>query len=234
MQVSRSSELETIAQTAWRDYHYGNKEVLNDIYDSIIPFCLRVSSKTCGKYIHEFDEEASIARLAIIEAFDRYEPGRGSFLLYLARVVRSRIIDYQRQEKRRPLPFSFLKETRLDDFNFDGENQVEEILDDLSRQEEIHRFRGLLSDYQIDFKDLVAGGPRQIRAREKALVIAWKIARDEEMTAWLMKNKTLPLKELERRYAVNRKTADRYRKYIIAAVLVAVYDLPLLKTYIES
>lgn len=233
MQVSRSNELETMAQTAWRDYHSGNKEVLNDIYNSILPFCLRVSSKTCGKYIDEFDEEASIARLAIIESFDRYEPERGSFLLYLARVVRSRIIDYQRKEKHRPIPFSFLKENQYAENIFSSENQVDEILDDLSRQEEIHRFRGLLNDYQIDFNDLVTGGPRQLRAREKALAIAWIIARDKEITAWLMKNKTLPLKELESRYAINRKTADRYRKYIIAAVLVVVYDLTLLKTYIE-
>lgn len=233
MQVSRSSELETIAQTAWRDYHSGNKEVLNDIYNSIIPFCLRVSSKTCGKYIEEFDEEASIARMAIMEAFDRYEPERGSFLLYLARVIRSRLIDYQRKEKHHPLPFSFFQEKKYAEIITGDKNQVEEILDDLSRQEEIDRFRGLLSEYQIDFKDLVIGGPRQLRAREKALAIAWIIAGDKEITASLIKNKALPLKELEGRYAINRKTADRYRKYIIAAALVVVYDLTLLKTYIE-
>jgi RNA polymerase sigma factor len=233
MQVSRGNELETIAQTAWRDYHSGNKEVLNDIYNSIIPFCLRVGSKTCGKYIDEFDDEASIARLAIIEAFDRYEPERGSFLLYLARVVRSRIIDHQRKEKNRPLPFSFLKDKQYTPTSFISETQVEEILDDLSRKEEIARFKALLNTYQIEFSDLVTGGPRQLRAREKALTIAWVIARDEEITAWVVKNKTLPLKQLESRYEINRKTADRYRKYIIAAVLIVIHDFTLLRTYIE-
>lgn len=232
MQVSRN-ELETMAETAWQDYNSGNKDVLNDFYPRILPFCLRVSSKTCGRYIGEFDEEASITRLAIIEALEKYDPQRGGFMLYLARVVRSRIIDYQRREKQRPVPFSLLKHKVFTEVSGSGENEVEEILDDLSRQEEIHRFSTILSEFQIDFKDLVGVAPRQQRAREKALAIARLIAKDEEMCAWLMRNKTLPLKELENRYAINRKTADKYRKYIIAAVLIVVYDLPLLKTYIE-
>lgn len=233
MQVSRNNELETIARHTWQDYHSGNKAALSDFYSNVMPFCLRVSSKTCGKYINEFDEEASITRLALIEAFEKYNPQRGSILFYLAQVVRSRVIDHQRQEKRRPVPMAVLPEKEYNEIATVKENQVEEILDDISRQEEIHRFRILLNEFEINFRDLVDNGPKQARARDKANAIAWLIAGDEEVTSLLLKNKTIPLKLLERKYAVNRKTVDRYRKYIIASVLVAVYDLPTLKAYIE-
>jgi RNA polymerase sigma factor len=233
MHVSRSQELEAIAQGTWQDYHSGNKEALSDFYSLIMPFCLRVSSKTCGKYIGEFDEEASISRLAMLEAFEKYNPQRGSFLLYLAQVVRSRIIDYQRKEKKRPIPFSLLSEKTYKDTGLIQENQIEEIIDELSRKEEIYRFKTLLARFDIDFKDLVTSGPRQAGAREKALAIARLIVSDEEITGWLMEKKMLPIKEMERRFAVNRKTVDRYRKYIIAAVLVETSDLPFLKNYLK-
>ena len=165
MQVSRSNELETIARHTWQDYHSGNKAALSDFYSNVMPFCLRVSSKTCGKYIDEFDEEASITRLALIEAFEKYNPQRGSILFYLAQVVRSRIIDYQRREKRRPIPISVLSQKEYSEIAAIKENQVEEILEDISRQEEINRFRTLLSEFDIDFVDLVDNGPKQARAR---------------------------------------------------------------------
>ncbi|MGI5912987.1 MAG: sigma factor [Syntrophomonadaceae bacterium] len=231
MQVSRD-ELEAIAQNAWQEYHYGNKNILNDFYPGIIPFCLRVSSKTCGKYIEEFDEEASITRMAIFEAMEKYDPQKGGFLFYLARVVRNRTIDHQRREKQKPVPFSFLKNRFFLERDI-GQGEIEDILDDLSRQEEIQRFSNMLGEFKINFKDLVGMAPKQQRTRGNALSIAWLIVKDEELCNRLFRSKTLPLKELESKYTINRKTADKYRKYIIAAVLILVNDFPLLKNYIE-
>ena len=193
MQLSRN-ELEIMAETVWQDYNSGNKDILNDFYPRILPFCLRVSSKTCGRYIEEFDEEASIARMAILEAFENYNPQRGNFMYYLARVVHSRIIDYQRREKKRPVPLSFLKHKVATDIS-SGENEIEEILNELSRAEEIKRFSAVLGEFQITLKDLAELAPKQQRARDKALAIAWLVAKDTEMCTLLLQKKTLPLKE---------------------------------------
>ena len=46
------------------------------------------------------DEELSIAMLAFYEAVLGYEKGRGAFLPYAARAIRSRLIDHYRSEKR--------------------------------------------------------------------------------------------------------------------------------------
>lgn len=47
-----------------------------------------------------------------------------------------------------------------------------------------------------------------------------------------MENKMLPNKILEERYMINRQIMDRYRKYIIAAVLIIVNDFSYLRPYI--
>lgn len=49
-----------------------------------------------------------------------------------------------------------------------------------------------------------------------------------------MDKKLLPIKELESRYHVNRKLVDRYRKYIIANVLIIRKNLTLLQPYIQA
>jgi len=98
--------LELLVYEGWKRYHAGDKEAIEDIYEDLMPFCLRVCSRTCGSYIDDSDEEASIARVSIIEAFDRYEPEKGAILIYLGRVIRNRIIDYKRSEKRKNDRFS--------------------------------------------------------------------------------------------------------------------------------
>lgn len=71
------TSLNSMLDQVWKDYHNGDKEALNNIYEHLMPFCLRVSSKTCGRYITDHDEEASIARLAILEALEKYDPAKG-------------------------------------------------------------------------------------------------------------------------------------------------------------
>ena len=67
MYSPEQTNLNRMLDQVWKDYHNGNKEALNNIYKHLMPFCLRVCSNTCGRYITDHDEEASIARLAIIE-----------------------------------------------------------------------------------------------------------------------------------------------------------------------
>ena len=168
MYSPKQTNLNRMLDQVWKDYHNGNKEALNNIYEHLMPFCLRVCSNTCGRYITDHDEEASIARLAIIETLEKYDPARGSGLVFLGQTIRTRIIDYKRKEKKHSLlPITFLtsKETRLtgavDDYFF------EEILDNLARSQEIEKLKYILGGFNISFEDLVQVSPRQARSRQK-------------------------------------------------------------------
>jgi len=212
-------------------YQAGEINALDDIYDYLYQFCLRVIAKTTGKYINSEDEAAGIISGVVLDALDKYDPGKGTFTVYLGQSVRNRTIDVMRKEKRNPsIPFSTLG----DDFRetaIDGEF-YENIIDDIARKQEIVKLAGILREFQLSFEDLAASSPRQAKTREKAQLAAHLIARDAEMTNYLLRRKTLPNKILEEQHFINRSILDRYRKYIVAAALIIINDLDFLKPYV--
>lgn len=214
-------------------YQLGDDAAIEDIYNDLLPFCLRVASKTCNRYINMQDEEASIAQISIMEACQKYNPERGSFYAFLGQVIRNRIIDYKRREnKQRTINFSELNGNR-DIFQEPAdEDCFEDILDDLVRQQEIEQFKELLGEYQISFEDLCKVSPKYSSAREKAIKVACIIAQNHELSEHLLVKKSLPASDLMKRFSISNKVLDRYRKYIIAGVLVLKYDLSYLKPYV--
>lgn len=233
MYSPEQTNLNSMLDQIWKDYHNGDKDALNNIYEHLMPFCLRVCSKTCGRYVTDHDEEASIARLAIIETLEKYNPAKGSGLVFLGQTIRNRIIDYKRKEKKHSLlPITFLtgNGTGLTGEVDDGFFEV--ILDDLARSQEIEKLKYILDDFNICFEDLVHVSPRQTRSRKKVNRVIDIIVANDELSSYLMKKKMLPMKELEKTWQVNRKLADRYRKYIITAVIIHLNDFPYLKSYI--
>jgi RNA polymerase sigma factor len=213
-------------------YQAGDRLAIDDIYNDLLPFCLRVASKTCSRYITIQDEESSIAQIAILEALEKYQPDRGSFYYFLGQVIRNRIIDYKRREiKAQTIPFSDLGDQK-DAYEQVDDDYFEKILDDLDRQREIEKFKNMLGEYQISFEDLYKASPRHSGAREKAMKVAGLIAQSSELSEHLFVKKSLPARALEEKFDINHKLLDRYRKYIIAGVLILKYEFSYLKPYV--
>ncbi|MCK9526010.1 MAG: RNA polymerase subunit sigma, partial [Limnochordia bacterium] len=101
------------------------------------------------------------------------------------------------------------------------------------RREEIFRLDQLLSHYGIRFADLVKISPKHQDARNRALQVARTLAGEPEFLAYLTTKKSLPLKELEERVSVSRKTLERQRKYIICLTLVLIGDFHHLREYLN-
>ncbi|HRW13121.1 MAG TPA: sigma factor [Syntrophomonas sp.] len=215
------------------DFRNGNKAALDDIFEQLMPFCLRVCSKTCGKYIYDNDDEASIARLALVEALEKFDPAKGTMMVFIGQVIRNRVIDYKRKEQKQSI-ISFKLFSRGEDrFEQEAdESFFEEIIDSLARKQEIDALQGLLQPFNIAFHELPALSPQQDKTRLSAQQIARIIANDDELRNHLLKKKTLPLKELETSWQINRRLADRYRKYILVTALIYMHDFPLLQEYI--
>lgn len=233
MSTAEPSQLERVALNAWHRYQSEGNTAIDDVYEDIMPFCLRVCSRTCGRYINSSDEEASIARVALIEAFEKYNPERGSILLYLGFVIKNRIIDYRRSEDRHSLiPLSALQRDEKDHYEVIDDTTVEEIIEDLSRQQDIVRFKQVLNEYGITFEDLAKASPRQQKTLKASRQIARAIAESREITQYLQDKKMLPVRLLEKRMPINRKITDRYRKFIIASALIIIADIACLKPYV--
>ncbi|HBQ87173.1 MAG TPA: hypothetical protein DD811_11960 [Syntrophomonas sp.] len=224
--------LEKRMHEAAQKYQSGSDQVIEEVYHDLMPFCLRVASRTCNRYIDEGDEEASIANFSILEAFEKYSPERGAFLSYLGRVVRNRIIDYKRREKKKTIiPISNLIkleniDTLVDDTFFDS------ILEDMDRQKEIEDLRALLDGYNISFADLVKTSPGHAGSREKVRHVIEIISSDSEFSRQVLENKTLPAKVLKEQHNISTKLLDRYRKFIIAGVIIIAHDFSYLVPYV--
>ena len=65
-----------------------------------LPFIRSETAKFLKRPPREEDDELSIAMIAFHEAIGGYQPRRGSFLKYAALLIRSRLIDYERKERR--------------------------------------------------------------------------------------------------------------------------------------
>ncbi|NMA63445.1 MAG: hypothetical protein GX964_05390 [Syntrophomonadaceae bacterium] len=223
---------EGLILAAWTRYQNGEEEAIEEAYEEALPFCLKVAARTCGRYVSKEDDEASVAYMAFLEAFSQYEPERGRFYLYLGRVVRSRVIDFHRREKKqRSIPFSALLPD--DDFEVADESAIEEILQEMARKQEIQKLAGLLQGFDISFADLVEVSPKHWRVRETAKEAGWQLAGDEEMMAYLLKTGNLPLKMLVEKGGFKRKSLERHRKFVIAVSLIVYHDFDYLRSYVR-
>jgi len=57
--------------------------------------------------------------------------------------------------------------------------------------------------------------------------------RDAELLERIRAKKALPVKELTEKLGINRKMLERWRKYIIALVVILAGDYPYIKSYLN-
>jgi RNA polymerase sigma factor len=92
--------------------------------------------------------------------------------------------------------------------------------DEELRRDEIIRFQALLTLFDLSFSDLVENSPKHADARANAIIVAKLLVDDKELKSFLIEKKRLPIKQLEKKVNVSRKTIERNRKYIIAIALI--------------
>ncbi|CRK80702.1 RNA polymerase sigma factor SigI [Neobacillus massiliamazoniensis] len=219
----------------------GDKFLLNEIIDSYKPFIARTVSSVCKRYIYESDDEFSIGLIAFNEAIEKYSPERGSSLLSFSEVlIKRRVIDYIRKQSKNQhisldLTSSYeeespgtviVNELSLDEYHKKTDEQL--------RKEEIFHFQTLLKTFDLSFSDLVENSPKHQDARKNAITAAKMLVENEELKESLFEKKRLPIKQLERKVNVSRKTIERNRKYIIAIALILSSDYVYMKEYIKG
>jgi len=232
MDQSRAQVMEELALYAWNRYKTGDADALGDVYEVIFPFCMQVASRVCGRYLDSGSDESSISRMALWEAFEKYQPERGSLIPFIGQVVRTRLIDYRRREKRNHIVLSL---SGPDNYQVAMDEKIcEDIIDELARQQEIEKLRALLLTYNISFNDLVKQSPKQEKTRREANRIASIIASDGELVRYVQERKSLPVKDLRKRFGISEKIMERHRKYIIAHILVLMHDFTMVRGYINE
>ncbi|MDK2820169.1 MAG: polymerase sigma factor [Clostridia bacterium] len=214
----------------------GDAAAREELIRRFTPFILSVVSKVTGHFIRlGEDDEASVGLMAFNEAIDSYRPNGGATFLSLAEtIIRRRLVDYFRREKRHRGSLSLdaiTGETAVtaDPLGEEKINLVDEIAD---RSQEIKRYKEDLVAYGITLKDLVKASPQHQDARDRATAVARVIVANPLLKKFLKERKALPLKALQKEVDVSRKTLERHRKYIIAIAVMLMGNYEYLTDYI--
>lgn len=202
---------------------------------------LRTASSACRRFVSKSDDEWSVALDAFSKAVDVYTAEKGDFLPFAQMLIKRDLIDYYRSQK------NVLREVTVAPHVLEGSGEPEEDTEgvylavvkssraasDNSLREEILAANELLSAYGFRFFDLTECSPQQDKTRKECAVAIRFMLTDSALSTALEKTRKLPIKALEAASGVSRKTLDRYRKYIIMAVLILDGDYPQLAEYLK-
>lgn len=172
------------------------------------------------------DDELSIAMIAFHEAIGGYAKHRGSFLKYASMLIRSRLIDYARKERRHrqtvslDAPAAGEESASLGETLPEERDHPEESAHRQATRQEIEELSRQMESFGVSLPDVADNCPKQqrtLQACRKALAYARE-------NSWLLEElvhgKKLPLAKLSDGSGVERKTLERHRKYLVALLLI--------------
>lgn len=217
----------------------GDRELREQLLEKYRPFITSAAAGYCRRSLDwANDEELSVSLLAFNEAIDTFRPGTGAtFLTYAGLVIRRRLCDFFRKERRAPVLLSEPQPGEgsvLDTWEraWEQYRQEEQVRE---RREEIQQYRQELEFYGLTLEEVVRVCPRHRDSRERLQQAALALARDPFLSRRFREQKRVPLQELSRRTGLGRKLLERGRKYIVAVVLVLLHphEFPYLHGYLE-
>ena len=140
----------------------------DELIREYIPFIRSEASKFTSRFCTESDDEYSIAMIAFHEAICGYSRMRGAFLKYAAMLIRSRLIDYHRQEKRHESLVSLDTPSEKDDTPIgelitDGRDHSEELAVREATRAEIEELGRNMQEFGVSLSDVADNCPKQKR-----------------------------------------------------------------------
>ena len=206
------------------------------------PLILKTASRASFRYITKSDDEWSVALCAFSDAIDQYQPDRGSFLPFSQMLIKRALIDYHRGTASRLTEIStspFVLEGTDEDPD-DWEKAVYLAVVNQSRenaerslQDEITAANGMLQHYGFRFFDLTNCSPQQDKTKQECAKAIRHVLSQPGLLKELEKTKKLPIRAVAAGSGVSKKILDRYRKYIIMAVLILNGEYPQLSEYLK-
>lgn len=214
----------------------GEEHLREELIASQREFIRSFASFVCRKRLDwHNDDELSIALIAFNRAIDTFKAAAGeNFLAYARVLMRNSLVDYHRSRQKQAGPadgataaLAGHSETvaSLAYHNRDAAN--------LERAYEIEIFKEMLARYDLTLESLVMHSPRHRDTRENLKAVALKVARDETLRERILREKRLPLAEIQCLSGAGRKMLEQWRKYLLSLLIIAAHgELEMLSEYI--
>ena len=205
---------------------------------------LKTASHASYRYITKSDDEWAVALSAFSDAIDRYDLSRGDFLPFAQMLMKRALIDYHRSAS------SHLTEISTSPFVLEGIDEADDeseldrsaylaVVDqsraaaDRSLQDEILAANEMLQQYGFRFFDLTDCSPQQEKTKQECAKAVRYVLSQPDLLYELEKSRKLPIRAVTKGSDISKKTLDRYRKYIIMAILILNGDYPQLSDYLK-
>jgi len=221
----------------------GDLQAREDLIRDYTPFILKTASSAARRFlVVGRDEEVSVALSAFNEAVSAYTSAKPGYLAFAATVIRRRLIDYYRKEKRRDeIPFSSLSDDEESEewpviAGAAKSYEAEDWSRVLERRDDIERWVEVLRGFRLTLKDVIRATPRHADARGRAIRTAARLANDPDLARKFMEQRRLPVDELVRSMpdqVASRKTLERQRDYIAAIAIILMCDLSSLREFLN-
>jgi RNA polymerase sigma factor len=216
-----------------------DQQKLNDLLEAYKPFIASCVQKLSGKYLrYGIDDELSIGMMAFVQAVKGYKPLHGEFLGYAATIIRSRVIDYYRAQKKHSEKLVYLRPDQEEtEETIDLQASLASYGEEKSRQDrvlEIQTLNQVLARYDIQLSDLENVSPKNKQTRQICKEVIRFLTSHPDITDETLKSGNLPLVQIEKTLQIKRKKFERHRKYIIAVLLIKTGDYPYLAEYVRG
>lgn len=232
-----SSQINRIAVSASKNEHI-REELIRDQEKNI----LRTASNACRKYITKSDDEWSLALGEFSRAIDIYTEDKGDFLPFAQMLIKRKLIDSFKKHNG-----TFL-EVSTSPMVLEGNAEPSEDTagvclklaeksreaSDMSLKDEITEVNAVLKSFGFRFLELTECSPKQEKTRRECGTAARFVIDHEESCLKLKRTGKLPVNDIVKGTGVSRKTLDRYRKYIIMAVVILNGDYPHIAEYLKD
>lgn len=194
----------------------------NKFIEENLKFIISTTENICKRKISkENDDEYSIALVAFNKAIDVYDESKGNFYSFCKKVIRNALIDHFRKisvSQSFSIPTAEISNTPIDlKTSMEEHNKIN---DALYKREVIMSFNKALSEYKISMNDLVKSSPSHKDTRQSLIELSQKMVINESLMATLNNKKMLDIKYICSNFNVNRKFVEKWRRYIIALVLI--------------
>ncbi len=178
-----------------------NAEETGRFVEEYKPFIASCAEKVTGRYMsYDADDELSIAMIAFVEAIRSFDSSKGNFFTFSRNVIKRRLIDYYRKEKRYRdvVPLNVYAQDGETEIDLGADEAIREFSDrDIAelRRVEIEELAKELRQWNITYRDLAKVSPRHRKTREQCAVLAGIILSRPDMLESIMVRKYLPVSE---------------------------------------
>lgn len=186
------------------------------------------------------DDELSIAMIAFHEAIGGYAKHRGSFLKYASMLIRSRLIDYARKERRHrqtvslDAPAAGEESASLGETLPEERDHPEESAHRQATRQEIEELSRQMESFGVSLSDVADNCPKQQRTLAACRQALQYARENPELFDVLLHTKKLPVGQLAAGSGVERKTLERHRKYMVALLLIYTNGYEIIRGHLKQ